>query len=127
MVAAMIVRVLTAHVVAGHEGDFNTRVRDRLDVIRSAPGNRYVKFARQIDDAGRERIILITEWATPADLYTWAKGDVDRVHLVDLDLIEDWQIEHWEALDMRPLDELESQLPIRADSVARSERASGPE
>jgi heme-degrading monooxygenase HmoA len=107
----MIVRVLTAHVVAGHEGEFNMRVRERLDIIRKAPGNRYVKFARQIEDTGRERIILITEWATPADLYTWAQGDVDRVHFVDVDLVEDWQIEHWEALDMRPLDEAKDQGP----------------
>ena len=109
----MIVRVFTGRVVARREGDFNANVRARLDQIRQQPGNAYVKFARKIE-GDREAVMLITEWRTAADLYAWTDGEVDTPHMVDLDMLEDWQVEHWEALDMS---ELEDQLPPSGHSV----------
>jgi heme-degrading monooxygenase HmoA len=100
----MIVRVLTGRVAPRREGEFNEDLRRRLSAISSQPGNVYVKFARKIE-GDRERVILITEWATPADLYAWIGDDVDRPHFVDLALLDDWHIDHWEALDRTPLDE----------------------
>lgn len=94
----MIVRVFTGRVAARREGDFNANVRSRLDAIRSQPGNVYVKFARKIE-GDRERVILVTEWATPADLYAWTGNDVGRPRMVDLELLDEWRVEHWEALD----------------------------
>jgi hypothetical protein len=100
----VIVRVFTGRVAARREGDFNANVRRRLDAIRAQPGNVYVKFARKID-GDRERVMLITEWATAADLYAWTGGDVGRPRSVDLELLDEWRVEHWEALDQAPLDE----------------------
>ncbi len=110
----MIVRVLTGRVAAHREGDFNVRLRRRLDEIKGIEGNRYVKFARKIEN-GRERVMLITEWATARDLYAWTGSDVDTPHWVDLELLDEWRIDHWEALDETPLeDELEDRLGERA-------------
>lgn len=99
----MIVRVFSGRVAARREGDFNANVRARLNRIREAPGNEYVKFARKIE-GDREIVMLITEWRTAADLYAWASGEVDTPHMVDLDMLENWKVEHWEALDMTPLE-----------------------
>ena len=98
----MIVRVLTGRVAARREGDFNASVRSRLDAIRAQPGNFYVKFARKIE-GDREVVMLITEWRTAADLYAWTGEDVGTPKWVDLELLEDWKVEHWEALDLTPL------------------------
>jgi heme-degrading monooxygenase HmoA len=100
----VIVRVFTGRVVARREGDFNANVRAQLDLIRQAPGNVYVKFARKIE-GDREVVMLITEWRTAADLYEWTGGDVGRPKMVDLELLDDWTVEHWEALDLTPLGE----------------------
>ena len=100
----MIVRVFTGRVVARREGDFNANVRARLDQIRDQPGNVYVKFARKIE-GDREVVMLITEWRTAQDLYAWTGGEVDTPHMVDLDMLENWEVEHWEALDLTPLGE----------------------
>ena len=99
----MIVRVFTGRVAARREGDFNANVRARLDQIRQQPGNAYVKFARKIE-GDREVVMLITEWLTAKDLYAWTGEEVDTPNMVDLELLEDWTVEHWEALDMTPLD-----------------------
>jgi heme-degrading monooxygenase HmoA len=109
----VIVRVFTGRVVARREGDFNVNVRARLDQIRQQPGNNYVKFARKIE-GDREVVMLITEWRTAADLYAWTRGEVDTPHMVDLEMLEDWEVEHWEALDMTPLEE---ELPPSGHSV----------
>jgi hypothetical protein len=109
----VIVRVFTGRVVARKEGDFNANVRARLDQIRQQPGNVYVKFARKIE-GDREVVMLITEWESAAHLYAWTAGEVDTPQMVDLDMLEDWTVEHWEALDMTPLEE---QLPPSGSSV----------
>jgi hypothetical protein len=101
----VIVRVFTGRVAARREGDFNASLRKRLNDIKTQPGNVYVKFARKIE-GDRERVILITEWATPGDLYVWAEGDVSKPRMVDLELLDEWQVEHWEALDLTPVDPL---------------------
>ena len=98
----MIVRVFTGRVVGGREGDFNANVRGRLDEIRAQPGNVYVKFARKIE-GDREVVMLITEWRTAGDLYAWTGDDVGTPKMVDLEMLEDWKVEHWEALDLTPL------------------------
>ena len=98
----MIVRVFTGRVAARREGEFNANVRGRLDEIRNAQGNVYVKFARKIE-GDREVVMLITEWRTAADLYAWTGEDVGTPKMVDLDMLEDWKVEHWEALDLTPL------------------------
>jgi len=100
----VIVRVFTGQVIARREGDFNANLRSRLAQIRSAPGNLYVKFARKIE-GDRERVMLITEWDSADSLYTWTGGDVVRPQFIDLDLLDDWKVEHWEALDPMPLEE----------------------
>ena len=100
----MIVRVFTGRVVAGREGEFNANVRARLDQIRQQPGNEYVKFARKVE-GDREVVMLVTEWRTAAHLYNWTGEAVDTPHMVDLEMLEDWSVEHWEALDMTPLAE----------------------
>ncbi len=103
----MIVRVFTGRVAARREGDFNANVRGRLDAIRSQPGNVYVKFARKIED-DRERVMLVTEWATPSDLYAWTGRDVGQPKMVDLELLDEWRVEHWEALDLTPVDDTDA-------------------
>jgi heme-degrading monooxygenase HmoA len=100
----LIVRVFTGRVAARREGDFNANLRGRLAAIADEPGNIYVKFARKIE-GDRERVMLITEWESAADLYAWTRGDVDRPHAVDLDLLDEWEVSHWEALDPSPLED----------------------
>jgi heme-degrading monooxygenase HmoA len=103
----MIVRVFTGRVAARREGDFNANLRARLADIAKQPGNVYVKFARKME-GDRERVMLVTEWESAADLYVWTGGDVDRPHSVDLDLLDEWEVAHWEALDPTPLADAES-------------------
>jgi hypothetical protein len=110
----VIVRVFTGRVIARREGDFNANVRGRLDQIRQQPGNAYVKFARKIE-GDREVVMLITEWESVAHLYAWTGGEVDTPHMVDLDMLEDWKVDHWEALDMTRLEE---HLPPSGSSVS---------
>lgn len=99
----MIVRVFSGRVAIHREGDFNASLRSRLAQIATEPGNAYVKFARKIE-GDRERVMLITEWRTADDLYAWTGGDVVRPRIVDLELLDEWKVEHWEALDPTPLD-----------------------
>jgi quinol monooxygenase YgiN len=99
----VIVRVFTGRVAAHREGDFNASLRSRLLEIADEPGNLYVKFARKIE-GDRERVMLITEWESADDLYAWTGGDVVRPRSVDLELLDEWKVEHWEALDPAPLD-----------------------
>jgi heme-degrading monooxygenase HmoA len=106
----VIVRVFTGRVAARKEGDFNANLRKQLDDIKAQPGNVYVKFARKIE-GDRERVILITEWATAGDLYVWTEGDVSQPRAVDLQLLDEWQVDHWEALDLAPLDPMPDGSP----------------
>lgn len=113
----MIVRVFTGRVAVHREGDFNANLRGRLAQIADEPGNLYVKFARKIE-GDRERVMLITEWDTADDLYAWTGGDVVRPRSVDLELLDEWKVEHWEALDPTPLDtaaeEPDGEEPVQA-------------
>ena len=56
-------------------------------------------------------------WLQPRRRREWGlqtKDASDDGDMVDLDMLEDWQVEHWEALDMTPL---EDQLPPSGHSV----------
>ena len=100
----MIVRIVTARVPSTMTNAVHARIREAwLPALRSQPGVAYVKLARRIDGDG-ERLVLITEWRTVADLYRWAGDDLDAQHLAegDASLIEEWKIEHYESLDLLP-------------------------
>lgn len=98
----MIVRVLTARVPSRHVGQFNHHLREKLDVLHRQPGLVYAKLARRLNDVGDEEVILIEEWATPADLWEWTGGHLTEPKLLpEMDsLIEELTITHYEALDM---------------------------
>lgn len=98
----MIVRVLTARVPSRNVGQFNHLLREKLNVLHQQPGLVYAKLARRLNDAGDEEVVLIEEWATPAELWEWTGGHLTEPKLLpEMDtLIEELTITHYEALDM---------------------------
>lgn len=102
----MIVRVLTARVASPNVGEFNHKLRAQLDELRDQKGIVYVKLARRLTDDGGEEVVLFEEWRTPADLWEWTGGRLNRARLLPgtEDLIDDLVITHYEALDLTPAD-----------------------
>ena len=98
----MIVRVLTARVPSAHVAQFNQVLRSKLDVLHEQEGLVYAKLARRLSEAGDEEVVLIEEWATPADLWKWTGGHLTEAKLLPemSSLIEELTITHYEALDM---------------------------
>ena len=101
----MIVRLVTAHVPAPNVGRFNHLLRDQLDELRTQPGLVYAKLARRLDESGGEEVVLFEEWRTPADLWTWTGGRLNRPRLLPgtEELVGDLTITHYEALDIDPV------------------------
>ena len=103
----MIVRVLTARVPARQVGRFNHLLREQLVELRVQPGLVYAKLARRLEEDGAEEVVLFEEWRTPADLWTWTGGRLNKPRLLPgtEELIDTLKIEHYEALDVN-LEEL---------------------
>jgi heme-degrading monooxygenase HmoA len=99
----MIVRILTGHVRAPDAPAVVAVLRATLTEMQDQPGLEYVKLARRLVDDG-EDIVLIEEWATPANLYDWTGGDLRRPRLQsDISpLIHNLVITHFESLDRTP-------------------------
>jgi hypothetical protein len=104
----VIVRVLTARVAGPNVGQFNHKLRAQLDELRLQKGLVYAKLARRLTEDGGEEVVLFEEWRTPADLWEWTGGRLNRPRLLPgtEDLIDDLVISHYEALDLTP-EELE--------------------
>lgn len=100
---AMIVRIVSGRVTPGREGQFNRLLRDQVPILKAQPGLVYVKVARQILPDG-ERIILIEEWADPRRVHAWAGPDLSRPRLLPgaTELLEEVDVQHYEALDIDP-------------------------
>ncbi len=98
----MIVRILTARVPGSHVAQFNQVLRSKLDVLHQQDGLVYAKLARRLNEAGDEEVVLIEEWATPADLWSWTGGHLTEPKLLPEmgTMIEELTITHYEALDM---------------------------
>jgi hypothetical protein len=115
----MLVRVLTAQVAAQNVAEANVLVRQLLAELHQQPGLAYAKLARRLLEGDDEEMILIQEWLTPADLFAWTCGRLQKPRIPDraLRLLENLVITHYESLDRMPEDlELE---------VIRSERLAG--
>ena len=97
----MIVRVLSATLMAERAGVFNELMRTQLPILRDYPGLRYVKLCRRIRGAEQD-VLLFEEWADIASLYGWAGPDLDKPRLLPgaEDLVLDLRVAHYEALDM---------------------------
>jgi hypothetical protein len=131
----VIVRVLTARVPSQNVGQFNHRLREKLDVLHQQPGLVYAKLARRLSEVGDEEVVLIEEWATPAALWEWTGGHLTEPKLLpDMDsLIEELTITHYEALDMPvegpplPVDAQRVVVKGHATSTAPASPISEPE
>ena len=99
-------RVLTARVSGPSVGEFNQKLRAQLDELRTQKGLVYAKLARRLTDDGGEEVVLFEEWRTPADLWEWTGGRLNRPRLLPgtEELIDDLTITHYEALDLTPAD-----------------------
>jgi hypothetical protein len=102
----VILRVLTARVPSVNIGTFNELLRAQLTELRTQPGLLYVKLARRLEEDGLEEVVLIEEWRTSADLFTWTRGrlSVPRLLPGTEELVEGLIITHYEALDVTPDD-----------------------
>jgi hypothetical protein len=102
----VIVRVLTARVASPNVGQFNHLLRTQVDELRGQKGLVYAKLARRLTEDGGEEVVLFEEWRTPADLWEWTGGRLNRPRLLPgtEDLIDDLIISHYEALDLTPGD-----------------------
>jgi hypothetical protein len=121
----MIVRVFEGVVTSPNEGDFVRFLRDEaIPELREAPGLVYAKVGRQVLPEGI-RILVVTEWRTPAALYAWVGPDLQfpRIVAPHLDWLAHYTINHYEALDAGSL--LEADHPGEAGAVA-AERANAP-
>jgi hypothetical protein len=103
----MLCRVLTFHIREDHVTEANDRMRTLLDELRAQPGLAYVKLARRLINH-HEEMILFEEWLTPADLFEWTGGHLDKPRLPEgmPRLFENLVISHYESLDKVP-DELD--------------------
>jgi quinol monooxygenase YgiN len=108
MMGSMIVRVLTAHVPSANVSEFNVLLRAQLAELREQPGLVYAKLARRLEEDGAEEVVLFEEWETPADLWSWTGGHLNRPRLLrgTEDLVSHLVITHYEALDRVPWDDL---------------------
>lgn len=96
----MISVVVTGHVKRNMEGQFHQGMRAALKEAFDIPGLRYTKFARKFEDDGREQFILIGEYESSAAMHA-AKGRPGSEKWAFLaDLVEDYEVEMWEALDV---------------------------
>lgn len=100
----MIVRVVSAHVKAGHHGQFNALARAWLSILREQPGLVYVKLARRLTPEDEQDVVLFEEWRDPAALYAWAGPDVTKPRLLPgaEQHVIDLRVDHYEALDIDP-------------------------
>jgi heme-degrading monooxygenase HmoA len=108
MLGSMIVRVLTSTVPPEHVMRFNDLLRAQLEELRSQPGLVYAKLARRLDDTGGEEVVLFEEWETPADVWAWTGGALEKPRLLPgtEELVADLVVTHYEALDRHPWDDV---------------------
>jgi antibiotic biosynthesis monooxygenase (ABM) superfamily enzyme len=99
----MIVRVVTARVRADRAAAFNAILRQQLPILREQPGLVYTKLVRQVDTDG-ENVLLFEEWRDTAALYAWAGPLITKARLLPgaEELVERLEINHYEALDIDP-------------------------
>jgi hypothetical protein len=118
----VIIRVLTAHIAAPNVSEANGLMRELLAELRVQPGLAYAKLARRLVDNDDEEMVLIEEWRTPAHLFEWTGGMLQRARLPASApvLFEDLEITHYESLDRLPDD-------IHLEALARPEDAEPPE
>ena len=104
--ANVIIRVLTAHIAAENVAETNGLMRELLDELRQQKGLAYAKLARRLLEHDDEEIVLIEEWLTPADLFDWTGGLLQKPQLPASApaLFEDLVITHYESLDRLPED-----------------------
>jgi hypothetical protein len=118
----LIIRVLSAHIGAANVAEANGLMRELLSELRAQHGLAYAKLARRLLENDDEEIILIEEWLTPADLFEWTGGVLQRARLPDNApaLFENLVLTHYESLDRLPAEmELEvhgsEQPPVAAE------------
>jgi hypothetical protein len=100
----LIIRVLTAHINAGNVAEANTLMRQLLSDLRAQKGLAYAKLARRLLENDDEEMILLEEWLTPADLFEWTGGILQKPRLPASApaLFEELVITHYESLDRLP-------------------------
>jgi hypothetical protein len=118
----MLVRVLTAHIAAQNVGEANVVMRGLLDELRAQRGLAYVKLARRLMTDDSEEMVLFEEWLTPADLFRWTGGELQRARLPERAprLFENLVITHYESLDRVP-DDLDLKV-IQSEAQDEAER-----
>jgi hypothetical protein len=123
----VIIRVLTARIDAANVAEANTLMRQLLDEIGQQPGLAYAKLARRLVENDDEEMVLIEEWLTPADLFTWTGGILERARLPTSApaLFEDLTITHYESLDRLPGD-LKQNVTVDDESNADSSMTVAP-
>jgi hypothetical protein len=94
----VIIRVLSAHIAARNVAEANGLMRQLLSELLAQPGLAYL-----LDDDDEE-VILIEEWLTPADLFEWTGGRLQKARLPAPapSLFEDLVVTHYESLDRLP-------------------------
>lgn len=102
----MLVRVLTAQVAPDNVGEVNTRMRPLLEELFEQPGLVYAKLARRLLPDSSEEMLLVEEWRTPADLFRWTGGQLQRPRLPPAipALFTNLTITMYESLDRLPED-----------------------
>jgi heme-degrading monooxygenase HmoA len=100
----VIVRVLQARVSSRNIGPFNELIRGELAELHQQPGLVYAKLARRLEENGGEEVVLFEEWRTPADVWEWTGGRLNRPRFLPgtEELIDELTISHYEALDVDP-------------------------
>jgi heme-degrading monooxygenase HmoA len=105
----VIVRVFEGVVVSPNEADFVRFLRDEaLPELRGAPGLVYAKVGRKVLPQGI-RVLVVSEWRTPAALYAWVGPDLQfpRIVAAHLEWLKEYSITHYEALDVESMVEAE--------------------
>jgi hypothetical protein len=106
MRCSVIIRVLTAHIAAPNVAEANGLMRQLLADLRVQDGLAYAKLARRLLLNDDEEMVLIEEWLTPAHLFEWTGGMLQKARLPASApmLFEDLVITHYESLDRLPED-----------------------
>ena len=114
----MIVRILSARVLAHNAPAFEDLMRQQLPRMREHDGLVYVKLARQVHQ-GYEDVLLFEEWRDAQALHAWAGVELYKPRLMpgaEL-LAENVTVTHYEALDIEP-DVLTAVPPPGRDAAA---------
>jgi heme-degrading monooxygenase HmoA len=97
----VIVRIVTMTVAMQRAHQINGALLEHVDRLREQPGLAYAKVGRHVV-GDRESVIVVEEWSTPEDVWSWTAGDLTAALLPEeaANAIDSLSVDWYEAMDV---------------------------